>query len=156
MARPVQITTKGLKELQKAIKKMETAIDPDQVKPILADALMLIKDKALEILRRLTKRAKHLPEGWEHIEDALVVKEGKSTRVASAFAKVFRRASPQAIWIEFGHRMVGHGKKDTGKFVAANPFFRPAVDMKRAEVRKRINDGLKALLEAAARAAGFK
>jgi len=131
---------------------METAVEPQQVKPILAYALMAIKDEAYRLLRVLTKRTENLPAGWEHIEDALVVQEGKSDRVASAFCKVFRRAAPQAIWIEFGHRMVGHkpNKKDTGKFVTANPFFRPAIDIKRAEVRKRIKEGLAGLLESAA------
>jgi hypothetical protein len=158
MARPISISTKGLKELQKAMKKFETAIEPKDVKPVLAYALMAIKDQAYTFLRALTKRAANLPPGWEHIEDALIVQEGKSDRVAMAFCKVFRRKAPQAIWIEFGHRMVGHkpGKKATGKFITANPFFRPAIDMQRKETRRRVNDGIKALLQIAAVQAGLQ
>jgi hypothetical protein len=140
------------------MKYMETAIEPKDVRPILADALQIFKAKALEILRRLTKRAENLPEGWEHIEDALEVLPGKSEKVAKAFAKVFRRAAPQAIWIEFGHRMVGHKpqKRDTGKYVTANPFFRPAIDITRKDMLKRVRDGVKQLLQTAANNAGFK
>lgn len=155
--RAITIRTKGLRELQKAMKQMETAVEPKDVNPILAYALEPMRDKALDLLRRLTKRRQNLPAGWEHIEDALTVKEGKSEKVARAFAKVFRKASPQAVWIEFGHKQVGHKphKKDTGKFVTANPFFRPALDMTRPEIRKRINDGLKDLLQRSADNAGF-
>jgi hypothetical protein len=156
--RPISITPKNLRELQKAMKRMETAIEPKDVRPILAHALIPFKEKALEILRRLTKRSKNLPPGWEHIEDAFEIKEGRSNTVARAFAKVFRRASPQAIWIEFGHRMVGHrpGKKDTGKYVTANPFFRPALNITRTEIQKCVRDGVKALLLIEANRSGFK
>ena len=151
MARPVSIQIKQLKELQKAMKAGETCIEPADVKPILANALMLIKDAALANLRSITKRAENLPAGWEHIEDALTVQEGKSDRIATAFCKVFRKKAPQGIWIEFGHRIVGHkpGKKDTGKVVPARPFFRAAIDVKRTLVRKTIRVGLQKLLEKA-------
>lgn len=158
MAKSVNIAPKNLRELQKAMKRMETAIEPRDVSPILAEALEIFKAKALEILRRLTKRTVDLPEDWEHIEDALVVKEGKSTKVARAFSKVFRRKAPQAIWIEFGHRMVGHKprKKDTGKYVTANPFFRPAIDITRKDILKTVRNGVKGLLQRAANESGFK
>lgn len=148
MAKGKSISVPALKQLTKQMQECETAIEPRHVKPLLAEALDLIRQKALELLRALTKRAVDLPQGWEHIEDALAVKEGKSASIASAYAKVFRRAAPQAIWIEFGHRMVGHKprKKDTGKFVTANPFFRPAIDITRSEVRKKITEGIRDLI----------
>jgi hypothetical protein len=118
---------------------------------------MIFKAKALDLLHRLTNRAENLPEGWEHIEDALSVQEGKSATFASAFAKVFRKASPQAIWIEFGHRMVGHkpNKKDTGKYVTANPFFRPALDITRKDMLKEVRTGIQKLIKSAAMREGF-
>ena len=157
MARPISLTTKNLRELQKAMKDMETSIEASEVKPILAGALMIFKTKALELLRRLTKRATHLPPGWEHIEDALKVQEGKSNTLASAFAKVFRKGSPQAIWIEFGHRIVGPKprKTDTGKGVVAFPFFRTAFDMTRKEMLKHVRLGVQGLLRSASLRAGF-
>lgn len=158
MARPINIAPKNLRELQKAMKYMETAIEPRDVKPVLAGALMIFRAKALEILRRLTKRSVTLPDGWERIEDNLTVKEGKSQTIATAFAKVFRKASPQAIWVEFGHKMIGHkpDKKDTGKFVTANPFFRTGLDMTRKAILKFVRDGVRALLQVASTRAGFQ
>jgi hypothetical protein len=157
LPRPINIAPKNLRELQKAMKAMETAIEPADVRPILVRALMIFQAKALELLGRLTKRAVDLPEGWEHIEDALVVLPGRSQTVARAFSKVFRKAAPQAVWIEFGHRIVGHepGKKDVGKFVTANPFFRPAIDITRPEMMKFVRDRIKVLLQLAAIRAGF-
>jgi hypothetical protein len=156
MAKTISCVT--LKRVQAQMKAAETAIEPKDLNPILADALMLIKDKAYSLLQALTKRATDLPPGWEHIEDALVVQKGKSDKIASAFCKVFRRKAPQAIWIEFGHKMVGHkpGKKDTDKFVTANPFFRPAIDINRAAVRKKITEGIKQLIELSVGSGGVR
>ncbi len=158
MARPITLSTKNLRELQKAMKRMETAVEPKDVNPILAAALLIFHSKALELLRRLTKRAVDLPAGWEHIEDAFRVQEGKSSKIASAFAKVFRKASPQAIWIEFGHRIVGHkpNKKDTGKKVVAFPFFRIAINVTRKDMLRHVRLGVKELLSLAAAQAGFR
>ena len=163
------IRTKGLRELQAAMKRMETAIEPKDVNPILAAALQPLKVTALRLLRALTKRTPDLPEGWEHIEDALAVQEGKSSRIARAYSKVSHKKAPQAIWIEYGHRMVGHKPKgvswkkfrenkiaDTGRFVTANPFFRPALDMNRAGIRKAIAHGIQMLVRSSAMQVGFR
>jgi len=148
----IRISTAGLKELQARMKRMEVALEPKDLNPILAGALKIFGDKYLSLLRTLTKRAQNLPSGWEHIEDAFAVKEGKSDRSASAFAKVFRKAAPQAIWIEWGHRIVGHkpNKKDTGKTVVAFPAFRTALDTTKASVKKAIDEGIgKAVFDSA-------
>jgi hypothetical protein len=154
----VRIATRNLRELQQAMKRLETSIEPADVKPILAGALEIFKAEALRLLRALTKRTQNLPAGWEHIEDALKVVEGKSDRIARAYAKVFRRASPQAIWIEFGHRIVGHkpNEKDAGKHVTANPFFRPAINISRAAMLKHVRDGVRVLLQSEAERSGFR
>lgn len=168
MARPITITTRNLKELQRAMKSMETAVEPTEVRPILAGALEIFHSKALELLHRLTRRTKDLPPGWEHIEDAFQVKQGKGQKIASAFAKVFRRAAPQAIWIEFGHRIVTrarrvgsagkpvHSKHDTGRRVVAFPFFRTALDTTRKDMLRYVRNGIKALLASVAKRAGFR
>lgn len=142
------ISCPKLKELTRQMQHCETAIEPKDVKPILVAAMGLIADKAKQLLRSLTKRSTSLPPGWEHIEAALVAQGGKSQYSSTAFAKVFRRAAPQAIWIEYGHKMIGHkpGKRNTGKFVTANPFFRPAIDITRSDVRKMITEGIRDLI----------
>ncbi|MCE5256868.1 MAG: hypothetical protein LLF89_08505 [Spirochaetaceae bacterium] len=148
MARPINIQVKQLRELQSAMKRGETCIDPEYVKPIIADALLLMKHKAYELLRRLTKRTPELPPKWEHIEDALVVQQGRSTKIATAFCKVFRKTAPHARWIEWGHKIVGHRplRKFSGRTTTANPFFRTALDMTRVQMRRHIREGLQHLI----------
>lgn len=157
MARVARIQIKQLKELQAAMKSGQSAIDPAQVKPILAAAIDLIRDEAARILHsgivalggRLPLATKY-PDAM-HVEQVLTTQQGKSNRIASAWTKVLTKFAPQAIWLEFGHRMVGHkpNKADTGKFVSPRPFFRPAVVTKRAAVRKAIRVGLQELLSKA-------
>jgi len=148
---------KQLKELQQAMKAGATAIDVDQVKPLLARAIDLIRAEALVNLQsgavRLGGRlplAKKFPDA-KHIEDVLKTSEGKSTRIATAWTKVLSKFAPQAIWIETGHKIVGHKPHltDTGKMVSPRPFFRPAVMSKRTAVRKTIRVGLQELLSKA-------
>lgn len=57
----------------------------------------------------------------------------------------FGREGHKALWVEFGHRMVGHkpGKKQVGQ-VPAHPFIRPAFD---ASANKAIEAFSETLLE---------
>jgi hypothetical protein len=148
MARTVRIQIRQLKELQAAMKAGSTSIEPAQVRPILAAALDLIRNQAYVNLKSVTSSTANLPPGWEHIEQVLVVQEGKSNRIARAFCKVFRKKAPQAIWIEWGHKIIGHkpNKTDLGKVFQPRPFFRPAIMAKRAAARKAIRVGLQQLL----------
>jgi hypothetical protein len=160
MARSITITTKGLRELQQAIKYMETSVGVDDLKPVLAQALTPVRDEALRNLRAKVRTGGPLRlRGQEHIEDALVVEKGKSARTASAWLKVFRRLAPQGIWVEFGHVLWrgGRRRQGTGRQVGAVsplPFFKPAIDSKRADVRRAINQGIQSLLKRRAALAG--
>ncbi len=151
MARTARLQIKQLKELQSAMGAAAAGaiVSPAQVRPVLAKALLFIKDEAYRTLKSLTTSSKDLPPGWEHIEDALVIQEGKSDRVATAFCKVSRKKSPQAVWIEWGHRVIGPrpNRKDTGKTVAPRPFFRPAILSKRTATRRAIRIGLRDLIK---------
>lgn len=146
MARPIRITTAGLRELQGRMKRMEVALDPRQLTPILLDAVSLIRDRALLNLRSVTKTKTGA------LERSFVARPGKSERVASAWTKAGTKKAGSdarhAHLIEFGHRIVGHkpNKEDTGKSVKGRPFFRPAVDAMRAKVRRTIDDGIIRLL----------
>jgi hypothetical protein len=148
MAKAISLQVKALKELQGMMSRLETSLEPKDVKPVLAGALSLIEAEAARNLAANTNPSANLPEGWEHIADSLTTSEGKSSRIATAFTKVFRKLSPQAIWIEFGHRIVGHdpNKTDTGETVKPRPFFRPAIQSKKNAVKKRISDGILMLL----------
>ena len=153
MARALSINVQGLKDLQKKMLRVETSIEPRDVNPLIARALKLIEKQAIANLKGITARAENLPEGWEHIEDAFLTSPGKSRTRYSGWSKIFRAKAPQAIWIEFGHRIVGHrpGLKSKGRMVRARPFFRPAVDSMRKQVRAMIEDGIKKLIERASK-----
>lgn len=153
MAKAARIQIKQLKELQAAMKRGESAIDPEQVKPILFAAVDLIRDEAERILHSgLVKLGGRLPlAGSKHVEEMMTTQNGKSATIATAWTKVLRKFAPQAWWLETGHRLLGHkpNRKDTGLFVGPFPFFRPAVLNKRTEVRRTIRVGLQDLLSKA-------
>lgn len=137
------------------MKAGESAVEADLLRAILLEGCQLIRDAIYRKLKSVTRTTPNLPEGWEHIEDALVAQAGKAgggmrgDRYASAYTKVFRKKAPQARWIEWGHRIIGHkpNKTDKGKTVAARPFFRPGVDESRKPVRKLIITRIQALLQ---------
>lgn len=150
MARYIRCET--LTQLQSQMTRLETAIEPADVKPILAKALEPVYNTALANLRRLVKTGGvlRLPD-QKHIEEVLKITEGKSPSRASAWLRVWRKFAPQGVWIEAGHvlwrggvRRKGRGKQ-IGK-VEAKPFFAPAVRMERKNVESRVESGLKALI----------
>lgn len=144
MAKRTYISTVGLRELQERMKRMEVAIEPRDVTPILIAAVNLIRDQALINLRGLGIKVK-----TGNLEKSLITRASKSSTVASAWTKAGdKNRAPHAHLIEYGHRIVGRkpDKKDTGKMVTARPFFRPAVDAMRKRVRDMISDGIVKLL----------
>lgn len=144
------IVVEGLAELNAQMGRLFSATEPADLNRLFADALGLIRDEAARNLDSVTTRAERLQyPGQQHIADAFAIQEGKSPKYAIAWLKVWRRFAPQAIWIEYGHRIVGHkpGKKDTGGKVPAKPFFRPAIASQRAQVKARIEAGIKKFIE---------
>jgi hypothetical protein len=154
MARPINIMTAGLKELQGRMKRLEVAIEPKDLNPLLVSALNLIRDRALENLRAFGVKVL-----TGNLEKSLITRASASTTVASAWTKAGNKTmAPHAHLIEFGHRIVGHkpsaksfakghvAQVDTGKTVPARPFFRNAVDAMRSTVRQMVNDGIAQLL----------
>lgn len=149
MARPITITTAGLKELQGRMRRLEVALEPKDLTPILVNALELIRKKALENYEALG-----LHEITGNLLKALnlATHPSKSARLASAWVKAGSTArgssARHAHLIERGHRIIGHkpNKTDLGKRVMARPFFRPAVDEMRSGVRRVIEEGIIKLL----------
>lgn len=145
-ARPIRLQMKQLKELQAAMKRGETAIEPKAVSQLLADALELIRNQALENLRQIP--------GYKRLtgklEDSLRTKISRTNLrgVFGAWTKAGSRLAPHAHLFEYGHRIVGHrpARRDTGKKTKERPFYRPAVDAKRKDVRRKIRLGLQEML----------
>lgn len=162
MAKPIRIATAGLRELQGRMKRMGTALEPKDLSPVLLQAVTLIRDRALENYMALGLKVK-----TGNLLRAFRAAASKSPTVAGAWTKAGTtgKKKNQAVsanhahLIEYGHRIVGHrltaksfsrgmtsGKNDTGKRSRAFPFFRPAVDAMRAQVRKTIDEGIAKLL----------
>lgn len=144
MAKSISITTAGIRELNARMKRMEVALEPKDLNPILVDALNLIRDQALENLR-----AAGVQVLTGNLEKSFITRASKSTRIASAWTKAgtgSKRGSmaPHAHLIEYGHEIVGHkpGKTNTGKRTRAFGFFRRAVDTMRASVRRKVDEGI--------------
>lgn len=144
----IRIQIKNLKLINDKLQQMDNSVSVPLLKRVLFESIDIIRKEALAILKSQTTRSSKLHPGWIHIEDALRSQAGKSDVYASAFAKVINRLAPQARWLEFGHRLIGHkpNRKDSGQRTLPRPFFRPAVDAKRTEVRNKIKDGIAALL----------
>jgi HK97 gp10 family phage protein len=69
-------------------------------------------------------------EDIPHLRDAMVSNISLDAQLRGVSVSTgFGRAGNVALWVEFGHRLVGHkpGKKDIGT-VPAHPFMRPAAD----------------------------
>jgi hypothetical protein len=147
------------------MKRLEVAIEPGAVNPILVEALELIRQKAVELLH-----AQGIKEKTGTLVNSLVTKATKSTKYASAWLKadaVQKTGADNARHahlIEYGHvqwsswvkdpsgggrKIKGNRKAGIGRqvgFVRARPFFRPAVDAMRAKVRRTIEEGIVKLL----------
>jgi hypothetical protein len=131
----IKITIKGIGALQDEMNRAESSINPPIVKRMLAEAINVITQEALSNVRRMFKKK------TGNLEKSLVTSPGKSDTLASAWSKAGGRLAPHAHLLEFGHKM-----RDGKIWLPPMPFYRSAVDAKRAEVRQRINDGIKALL----------
>jgi len=85
-----------------------------------------------------------------NLKRGIVTKRWISKGYQSIFlSAVDYKISPHAHLVEYGHRLIIKGQR-RGK-VNAYPFFRPAVDVKRNEALKIIEDGTRKIIEEAGR-----
>jgi hypothetical protein len=140
---------RGLKEVNAKLKQMDDSVSAASMTGLLLYAADAIRQRSVEILKSHTPRSTKERGGWAHLEDAIIAQAGKSTTYMKAWAKTVHKLAPQGLWLEFGHRIVGHkpNKKDTGKRTVARPFFRPAVMEMMPRVKQLINLGIKRMLE---------
>jgi hypothetical protein len=174
LARSFSIRNKGLKELQKSMRAMETAIEPGEVSPILVEALNIMRVKAIANLAAQGVKTK-----TGTLINHLITKATASTKYAGAWLKAdavkeYGAANAKhAHLIERGHvqwsafvkgngtiagRIRGNRKAGIGHQlgeVKARPFFRPALDSTRRQMQSWIRKGLQQLLKSAAMRAGF-
>lgn len=146
----------GVRELNNRIQRAEVALDPRQLNKVLLDAVDLIRQRALENFRALpiVRDGKLRLPHQKHVEDVLISQTTQNPNKSRAWTKVQHFFAPQGIWLEFGHRIVPRGSKKLARKskeaphgeTRAFPFFRPAVDQERENVRRVIEEGIIKLL----------
>ena len=129
----------GDKELIKRIKKIGKDVSTKEAEKVLLDAAKIIADDA-------RSRVNRGPTG--NLEKAIDEKTWIiDTEKILVLAAVDRKIAPHAHLVEYGHELVVKGK--IVGHVPAHPFWRPAVDAKAAEARRKMNEGIKRLIERA-------
>jgi len=131
------LSISGDKELYEEIKALAGKFAPSKIENII--------EKAADII---TKQAKeNAPVGVTgNLKKGIVTKKWISKGYQTIYlSAVDYKISPHAHLVEYGHRLIIKGQK-RGK-VKAYPFFRPAVDAKRNEALRIIEDGAIRIIE---------
>lgn len=149
MARPITVSFRGLKEVNAKLRQMDDAISAAAMRGVVLAGADMIRQRSVQILQSGVRRSTKNRPGWAHLEDAIIAQSGKSETYVKAWAKTIHKLAPQGLWIEFGHRVVGHKPKHamTGKMTRAFPFFRRAVDEMVPKVKSLINLAIRRMLE---------
>jgi hypothetical protein len=149
MARGITVSFRGLKEVNAKLKQMDDSVNSTSMRSLMLAGADAIRARSLEILKSHTPRSSKARGGWAHLEDAIVAQSGKSETYMKAWAKTIHKLAPQGIWLEFGHKIVGHKPNmvSKGEMTKARPFFKPAVAEMLPRVKSLINLGIRRMLE---------
>jgi HK97 gp10 family phage protein len=132
----------GVKELQKVFQTMAEMIGPDgmgdareQLKDAFMPPALAIRDEAKDLapIRAQNEKGHHEPPGT--LRSAILATKGRSD-IPGVVVYVDKAIAPYAGFVERG----------TSK-MAAQPFFRPAINAVRPLVANMMADGLKRLIE---------
>jgi hypothetical protein len=139
MARAVTIGTKNLRELQKAMKQGESALEVAVMNHVLFDAIKIFYDKVRDNLRSGDPKIK-----TGNLLRDVTIWYGKSAKVARAYVKA---KGQHSYLVEFGHRLWRGGDSRKGQghqvgTVAAHPYWRPALDATKKPMRMAVLLGL--------------
>lgn len=130
-----RITIKNLREVNAKLRALGDSVETRHMRWVMFEAARLIHDEALRVFRSQFKGHGSDPGNLERHMD---LKMGKSLQYASAYVK---NKGKHSHLVEFGHVLWTGGRRGKGKgrqrgVVRGYPFFRPAVDAKRREVRR--------------------
>ena len=143
-----------MREVEQKILKAANLFNRDRVEDITKGGAELVRD---EVKRRI-------PVGpTENLKDAAIVKrlDRRMGRPGPWLAAIDRKKAPHAWLVEYGGRNVRKPKKaqvlankGAGEFFGTevapmpkSPYFRPAVEAKRGEVARHLENGLRRLVE---------
>ena len=130
MARKTEVRIDGLKDLQKDFEKLTKGFEPKQIEEASLESAEIIRADA-------ERRAPRGPTG--NLKKAQIKKPLKrGNNVASAIAAVDRKKAFYAGFVEFGTSRM-----------AAQPYFRPAVESKGDAAAKHFREKLKQMVDEA-------
>ena len=126
------IEIEGLDEVSRRIKSVLSPLEGKDVTDVLVKGARIIRDDAKQ----------RAPKRTGKLRRSIKAKRGKKRGklFSTAFAAVDVKVARYAYLVEYGTR---HS--------APKPYFRPAVDAKRDEVMRTVNDGIAELIGRAAR-----
>ncbi len=129
----MSVDIKGLDELERRIKSLRSALEAKEVEGILVEGARIIRDDA-------KRRAPLGPTG--NLRRGVKAKKGKrrGKMYSTAFAAMDWKVAPHAYLVEYG----------TSK-MRARPYFRPAIDSMKDQVRQTVQAGVDKLLQEAIR-----
>jgi len=133
MPAKMRLEIQGLDELERRIKSLRSALEAKDVEEILVKGARLVRDDA-------KRRAPRGPTG--NLRRGVKAKKGKrrGKMYSTAFAAMDYKVAPHAYLVEYG----------TSK-MRARPYFRPAVDSMKDQVRQTVQAGIDKLLQEAIR-----
>ncbi len=143
MSFSIEIDPATMAEVSRKIQSLVSALEAKDVEDVLLAGARIIRDDA-------KARA---PVKSGRLKKSIKAKKGKRRHklFATAFASVDFKIAPHAPFVEYG---TGPRKLKSGKSVGqmpAKPFFRPAIDARKDEVARVVEEGLARLIGRAAR-----
>lgn len=124
----IWVQVEGLDEAVRRVQSLMYALEAKEVEKVLEKGMREVRDEA----------KRRVPVRTGLLKSAIKARIGKRRGrfVANAFAAVDYKKAPHAYLVEYGTR---HSQ--------AKPYFRPAWDAKKDEVKKQIEEDLRKLLE---------
>jgi len=122
------VQVEGLDEAVRRVRSLTSSLEAKEVEQVLVKGMRVVRDEAKQ----------RVPVRTGLLKSAIKARIGKRRGkfVASAFAAVDYKKAPHAYLVEYGTR---HSQ--------AKPYFRPAWDSKKDQVKKQIEEDLRKLLE---------
>lgn len=136
MARRGEFELEGVVELDRKLQALAKSVGPDAVEPVIFEGAEMVTAEVqtnVNAIRKVTGNLRRSP-----VTRMMDRREGGNPR--PSISAIDRAIAPHAHFVETGS---GRGPQQ--------PFFRPAWDTTRPRVKKYIADGLKRLVEEAAR-----
>lgn len=134
----VTVKVDGLRELESALKQLPHDVRKKVTRRAMKEAMEPMFQAAVQ----------NVPVG-DTGNLANSVKLRTSTRRGRIWRAEVNANAPHANLVEFGHRIVTPGGRDTGEYASPNPFIRNAYDETNEQVLERLKNAMQKAIERA-------